>query len=391
MNLYLLSSLQSSNWHLTGKSLKSNTSSDRSVSSSHKVFHLYFISVAVVVVILPVGRSASATWSMPSCRAIPVCATIWHQNSGPNAKSRWASCHLLQSQDRTLKNLLLRWKKNFREPKHGWETLGCLLKVDRADGNQTRARNLVSKGGRYVVALWSVCGGSVCGRYVAGMWSVCGRYGVGMWLICGRYVVGMWMVCGRTVVDINYLLTEREICTEKTSPEVLTVQTEPLRRGLYGQDRGRYFRIFSKRGASWELISQCWFARTDGNCILCLIDEWMKFPSKAKCSRSKSELQASASRCDSNGWPRQSRSLHHFRLSLFADCAVEFTGPDLEIWNLQAGTLPIFAPASTPRTRRRRKEFYYPEGNSENVFVLFSTTKPIYEGLAQRVVRLGWR
>ena len=123
--------------------------------------------------------------------------------------------------------------------------------------------------------------------------------------------------------DINYLLTEREVCTEKISPEILTVRTEPLRRGLYGQDRGRNFLrtdransvnksfiiyqshssyeiqklvltcAFCKRGASWELISQCWFARTDGrsvnNCILCFIDEWSmnewsKFPSTLQVS-----------------------------------------------------------------------------------------------------------
>ena len=170
--------------------------------------------------------------------------------------------------------------------------------------------------------MWRVSMWSVRGRYGVGMWLICGRYVVGMWLICGRYVVGMWMVCGRNVVDINYLLTEREICTEKTSPEVLTVQTEPFRRGLSGQDRGRYFRIFSKRGASWELISQCWFARTDGrsvkNCILCLIDEWMKFRSKAKCSRSKSELQASAS-----------RSLHHFTAVALRRFRCSIYGPGL--------------------------------------------------------------
>ena len=40
----------------------------------------------------------------------------------------------------------------------------------------------------------------------------------------------------------------------------------------------------------------------------------------------------------------------------------------------------MFAPASAPRTgtRRRRKEFYYPEGYSESMFVLFSTTKLCY-------------
>ena len=43
------------------------------------------------------------------------------------------------------------------------------------------------------------------------------------------------------MLSIYYFLTEREVCTEKISPEVLTVQTKPLRRGLYGQDRGRYF------------------------------------------------------------------------------------------------------------------------------------------------------
>ena len=106
-------------------------------------------------------------------------------------------------------------------------------------------------------------------------------------------------------VIINYLLTECEVGTEKISPDVLTVQTEPLQWGLYGQEWGRYFlhtdqansvnksfiiclttyviqkrgldfRIFSKRGASWELISQCWFARTGGRSVKsCMNDRWM--------------------------------------------------------------------------------------------------------------------
>ena len=32
----------------------------------------------------------------------------------------------------------------------------------------------------------------------------------------------------RCPININFSLTERKVCTEKISPEVLTVQTEPL-------------------------------------------------------------------------------------------------------------------------------------------------------------------
>ena len=201
-----------------------------------------------------------------------------------------------------------------------------------------------------------------------------------------------------------------EVCTEKISPEVLTVPTEPLRSishssyvsfKLWNPEAGLDFRIFCKRGAFWELPFRSVDlheqtreeSRTDFMLDRGMIDEGMQKSflqnrSVWLCSRSKSELQTSASRCVSNGWPRQSRSLHHFWLSLFAYCAVEFTRPDLEVWNLQSGTLPIFAPASGPRARCRRKEFYYPEAFSYSSPQLNFAT---YEELAQQVVRLGWR
>jgi hypothetical protein len=49
---------------------------------------------------------------------------------------------------------------------------------------------------------------------------------------------------------INFLLTEREVCTEKYRTEVFFVQTEPVGRGLYKKTEVRYFSVHipSKRG-----------------------------------------------------------------------------------------------------------------------------------------------
>ena len=41
----------------------------------------------------------------------------------------------------------------------------------------------------------------------------------------------------------NFLLTEREVCTEKDRTEVFFVQTEPVGRGLYKKTEVRYFSV----------------------------------------------------------------------------------------------------------------------------------------------------
>jgi hypothetical protein len=45
----------------------------------------------------------------------------------------------------------------------------------------------------------------------------------------------------------NFLLTEREVCTEKYRTEVFFVQTEPLGRGLYKKTEVRYFSVHTEQ------------------------------------------------------------------------------------------------------------------------------------------------
>jgi hypothetical protein len=45
----------------------------------------------------------------------------------------------------------------------------------------------------------------------------------------------------------NFLLTEREVCTEKHRTEVLFVQTEPEGRGLYKKTEIRYFSVHTEQ------------------------------------------------------------------------------------------------------------------------------------------------
>jgi hypothetical protein len=52
------------------------------------------------------------------------------------------------------------------------------------------------------------------------------------------------MICTRACVYyhyINFLLTNREVCTEKYRTEFFFVQTEPAGRGLYEKTEVRYF------------------------------------------------------------------------------------------------------------------------------------------------------
>ena len=46
---------------------------------------------------------------------------------------------------------------------------------------------------------------------------------------------------------INFLLTEREVCTEKYRTEVFFVQTEPVGRGLYKKTEVRYFSVHTEQ------------------------------------------------------------------------------------------------------------------------------------------------
>jgi hypothetical protein len=46
---------------------------------------------------------------------------------------------------------------------------------------------------------------------------------------------------------INFLLTEREVCTEKYWTEVFFVQTEPVGRGLYRKTEVRYFSVHTEQ------------------------------------------------------------------------------------------------------------------------------------------------
>ena len=45
----------------------------------------------------------------------------------------------------------------------------------------------------------------------------------------------------------NFLLTEREVCTEKYRTEVFFVQTEPVGRGLYKKTVVRYFSVHTEQ------------------------------------------------------------------------------------------------------------------------------------------------
>jgi hypothetical protein len=45
----------------------------------------------------------------------------------------------------------------------------------------------------------------------------------------------------------NFLLTEREVCTEKYRTEVFFVQTEPVGRGLYKKAVVRYFSVHTEQ------------------------------------------------------------------------------------------------------------------------------------------------
>jgi hypothetical protein len=45
----------------------------------------------------------------------------------------------------------------------------------------------------------------------------------------------------------NFLLTEREVCTEKYRTEVFSVQTEPVGRGLYKKTEVRYFSVHAEQ------------------------------------------------------------------------------------------------------------------------------------------------
>ena len=45
----------------------------------------------------------------------------------------------------------------------------------------------------------------------------------------------------------NFLLTEREVCTEKYRTEVFFVQTEPVGRGLYKKTEVRYFSVHTEQ------------------------------------------------------------------------------------------------------------------------------------------------
>jgi hypothetical protein len=49
-------------------------------------------------------------------------------------------------------------------------------------------------------------------------------------------------------VNNNFLLTEREVCTEKYRTDVFFVQTEPLGRGLYKKTEVRYFSVHTEQG-----------------------------------------------------------------------------------------------------------------------------------------------
>jgi hypothetical protein len=52
------------------------------------------------------------------------------------------------------------------------------------------------------------------------------------------------VVCQHNNVNINnFLLTEREVCTEKCRTEVFFVQTGPVGRGLYKKTEVRYFSV----------------------------------------------------------------------------------------------------------------------------------------------------
>jgi hypothetical protein len=54
------------------------------------------------------------------------------------------------------------------------------------------------------------------------------------------------MTNARAACIINFLLTEREVCTEKYRTEVFVVQTEPVGRGLYKKTEVvRYFSVHS--------------------------------------------------------------------------------------------------------------------------------------------------
>ena len=55
----------------------------------------------------------------------------------------------------------------------------------------------------------------------------------------------------------NFLLTEREVCTEKYRTEIFFVQTESVGRGLYKKIEIRYFSVAyipSKRGYNKKFI-----------------------------------------------------------------------------------------------------------------------------------------
>jgi hypothetical protein len=47
--------------------------------------------------------------------------------------------------------------------------------------------------------------------------------------------------------NINFLLTEREVCTEKYRTEVFFVQTEVIGRGLYKKTEVRYFSVHTEQ------------------------------------------------------------------------------------------------------------------------------------------------
>ena len=60
---------------------------------------------------------------------------------------------------------------------------------------------------------------------------------------------------------INFLLTEREVCTEKYWTDVFFVQTESIGRSLYKKTEVRYFSIHTEQARLIKSLLYCIYSR----------------------------------------------------------------------------------------------------------------------------------